>query len=46
MNQSELLAITWYSLKAREKSHVQSGIGFNFAFRWLKNWRDTVLANH
>ena len=40
MNQSQFLAITCNMLKAREKSRVQGAIGFGFASRWLKNWRD------
>ena len=41
-NQSQFLAITCNSLEAREKSRVQGGIGFDFAFasHWLKNWRE------
>ena len=39
MNQSEFLAITYNSLKAREKSRVHGAIGFGFASRWLKKWR-------
>ena len=38
MNQSEFLAIICNSLVAREKSRVLGGIGFGFAFYWLKNW--------
>ena len=38
MNQSQFLAITSNSLKAREKSRVHGAIGFGFASRWLKNW--------
>ena len=38
-NQSEFLAITCNSLKARGKSRVQGAIGFDFASHWLKNWR-------
>ena len=41
MNQSEFLAITCNLLKAREKSHVQSAIGFGFVSTWLKNSRET-----
>ena len=36
MNQSEFLAITHSSLKAREKSRVHGAIGFAFASHWLK----------
>ena len=38
MNQSQFLAITCNSLKAREKSRVHGAIGFGYASRWLKNW--------
>ena len=41
MNQSQFLAITCYSLEAREKSRVHGAIGFGFASHWLKNWRDS-----
>ena len=41
MNQSQLLAITWNLLKAREKSRVHGAIGFGFASHWLKNWRES-----
>ena len=41
MNQSQFLAITCNSLKAREKSRVQGAIGFGFASHWLKNWLET-----
>ena len=41
MNQSEFLAITCDSLKAREKSRVHGAIGFGFDSHWLKNWRDS-----
>ena len=51
MNQSQFLAITCNSLKAREKSRVHGAIGFGFASHWLKNWRDsfkpiTKRSNH
>ena len=51
MNQSQFLAITCNSLKAREKSCVQGAIGFGFASHWLKNWREsfepiTKRSNH
>ena len=38
LSQSELLAITFNLLKAREKSRVQDAIGFGFGFasHWLK----------
>ena len=39
MNQSQFLAITCNSLKAREKSRVHGAIGFDC--HWLKNWRDS-----
>ena len=38
MNQSQLLAMTCNSLKAREKSRIQGAIGFGFASHWLENW--------
>ena len=41
MNQSQFLAIIWNLLKAREKSRVHGAIGFGFASRWLKNWRES-----
>ena len=41
MNQSQFLAITCNSLKAREKSRVRGAIGFGFASHWLKNWRES-----
>ena len=41
MNQSQFLAITYNSLKAREKSRVHGAIGFGFASHWLKNWRES-----
>ena len=41
MNQSQFLAITCNSLKAREKSRVNVAIGFGFASHWLKNWRES-----
>ena len=51
MNQSKVLAITCNSLRVPEKSHVHSVIGFGFASRWLKNWREsfkpiTKRSNH
>ena len=39
MNQSQFLAITCKSLKAREKLRVHGAIDFGFASHWLKNWR-------
>ena len=41
MNQSQFLAITCNSLKAREKSRVHGANGFAFASHWLKNWRES-----
>ena len=43
MSQSQFLAITCNSLKAREKSCVHGAIGFGFGFasHWLKNWRES-----
>ena len=43
MNQSQFLAITYNSLKAREKSRVHGAIVFGFGFdsQWLKNWRES-----
>jgi len=41
MNQSQFLAITYNSLKAREKSRVHGAIGFGFASHWFKNWRES-----
>ena len=41
MNQSQFLAITCNSLKAREKSRVHGAIGFGLASHWLKNWRES-----
>ena len=38
MNQSEFL--TWNLLKAWEQSPAQSAIGFGFASRGLKKWRE------
>ena len=40
MNQSQFIAITCTSLKAREKSRVHGANAFGFASHWLKNWRD------
>ena len=39
VNQSEFIAVTRNLHKTRKKSHVQGGIGFDFASQWLKNWR-------
>ena len=44
MNQSQFLAITCNSLKAREKSRVHGANGFDFASRWWKNWRESFKA--
>ena len=41
MNQSQFLAITCNSLKARERSRVHGAIAFGFASHWLKNWRES-----
>jgi len=41
MNQSQFLAITCNSLKAREKWRVHGAIGFGFASHWLKIWRES-----
>ena len=41
MNQLQFPAITCNSPEAREKSHVQGGIGFGFASHWLKHWRES-----
>ena len=41
MNQSQFLAITCNSLKAREKSRLRGSIGFGFDSHWLKNWRES-----
>ena len=40
MNQSQYLATTCNSLKAREESRVCGAIGFGLASDWLKNWRE------
>ena len=42
MNQSKFPAITWNSLKAREKLRVHGAIGFGFDSHWLKNWGQSV----
>ena len=41
MNQSQFLAITCNSLKARKKWRVHGAIGFGFASHWLKIWRES-----
>ena len=41
MNQPEFLAINCKSLKAQEKSRVQSAIAFGFAPHSLENWRES-----
>ena len=41
MSQSQFLASTRNSIKAREKSRVPGAIGFGFASHWLKNWRES-----
>ena len=42
INQSQFLAITCNSLKAREKSCVHGVIGFGLASHWLKNWCESL----
>ena len=42
MNQSQYLATTCNSLKAREESRVRVTIGFGLAPDWLKNWRESL----
>ena len=42
MNQSQFLAITCNSLKARENSRVHGANGFNFASLWWKNWCESL----
>ena len=42
MNQSQFPAIICNLLKAREKSRLHGAIGFGFASRWLKNWRESL----
>ena len=42
MKQSQFVAITCNSLKAREKWRVHGVIGFGFASHWLKNWRESL----
>ena len=42
MNQSEFLAITCKSLKARKTSRVRGAIAFGFVSHWLENWRESV----
>ena len=37
ISQSQFLAITCNSLKAREKSRAHGATGFGFASHWLKN---------
>ena len=44
MNQSQFLAITCNSLKAREESRVHGAIGFGLASHWLKNWRKSFKS--
>ena len=41
INQSQFLAITYNSLKAREKSRVHGTIGFGFTSHWLKSGRES-----
>ena len=45
MNQSQFVAITCNSLKAREKSRVHGAIGFGFASHWLKSWRQPITKS-
>ena len=45
MNQSQFVAITCNSLKAREKSRVHGAIGFGFASHWLKSWREPIIKS-
>ena len=42
MNQSQFLAITCNSLRAREKSRVRGAVGFGFTSHRLKNWRQSL----
>ena len=42
INQSQFLAITCNSLRAREKSRVRGAIGFGFTSHWLKNGRQSL----
>ena len=46
MNQSQFLAITCNSLKAREKSRVHGANGFDFASRWWKKLTKRSNRNH
>ena len=46
MNQSQFLAITCNSLKAREKSRLRGEIGFGFDSHWLKNWRESFKRSN
>ena len=46
MNQSQFLAITCNSLKAREKSRVHGAIGFGSTSHWFKNWRESFKRNY
>jgi len=41
MNRSRFLAIICGLLGAREGSRLHGAIGFGFASRWLKNWRES-----
>ena len=41
MNQSQILAITCYSLEARERSRVHGAMSFGFSSHWLKNRRES-----
>ena len=46
MNQSQFLAITCNSLKAREKSRVQGAIGFGFCFSKVEKLARVFLTKH
>ena len=46
MNQSQFLAITCNSLKAREKSRLHGATGFGFASHWLKTGASLSNRNH
>ena len=40
-DQSQFIAVTCNSLKAREKSRLCGAIGFGFTSHWLKNWGES-----
>ena len=46
MNQPDFLGITCQLLKAREKSHARSAIGFGSASYWLKKLVRDFESNH